>query len=235
MGITEGRLTFLDHCEELRKRLIKSLIAIAVCSLIFYYYIDTILAIIIKPIGSLIFTSPQQAFLAKMNLTLLGGFLLSLPIVLYQIWRFVSLGLTSKEKRQVFFFGPFSLICFLVGVAFAYFVMIPFTLKFLLSFSSDRMVPMITVNEYIIFVGTLILVCGVTFELPLLILFLTKIGIATPEFLRQKRKHAIILILIISAIITPPDALSQILVSIPLIVLYEIGIFVSQLTLRSER
>jgi len=191
---------------------------------------DMLLNIVMRPIGRVVFTSPEEAFVAQLNLALLTGFILSLPFTLCQIWQFISLGLTLEEKKYIRLFGPCSLICFLAGVLFAYFVMIPVSLKFLLNFSSDFFVPMITVDRYISFVGTWIFASGVVFELPLALGFLAKIGIATPEFLRQKRPYAIVGILIVSAIITPPDVVSQLLMSVPLILLYEIGIFVTRLT-----
>ncbi len=232
---TAGKdLSFFGHLDELRSRLIKAVVAVVICSCIFYVFIDAILAAIIKPVGQLVFTSPTDAFFSRMILTLFGGFFLSLPFILYHIWAFVSIGLTQKERKHVMFFGPFSFLLFVAGGVFAYFIVIPISLRFLLSFSSRLLVPMIAIDKYITFVGMLILAGGIIFELPLVLVFLTKIGIATPEFLRQKRKHAIVLILIVSAILTPPDVITQILLSVPLIVLYEIGIFFSRLTLKNK-
>ena len=230
---TKG-LSFFDHLNELRIRVIKSFLSFLICSLIFYNFINFFLFLLVKPVGHLIFTSPSEAFTARMNLTFLGGFFLSLPLILYQIWMFVALGLTPEEKKYIKIFGPLSLILFLLGSLFAYFVMIPFSLRFLLSFSSALFVPMITVDEYISFVGSFIFSFGIVFELPLILFFLAKIGIASPEFLRQKRKHAVVLILIVSAVLTPPDVLSQILMALPLIVLYEAGIVVTQLTYKTR-
>ena len=120
----------------------------------------------------------------------------------------------------------------MLGAVFAYFVTIPISIRFLLSFSTDLIVPMITVKSYISFVGTMLLAFGVIFELPLVLMFLTKIGIATPAFLMQKRKHAIIIILVVSAFITPPDFITQLIMAVPLVILYEVGIVASKLTYR---
>lgn len=220
-----AELTFLEHLEELRSRLIKTVGAVAVGACVSYFFIERFLAFITQPVGPLIFTSPADAFIARMTLTLFGGFFLALPVIVYQIWQFVSAGLVEREKGHVRIFGPLSLILFLGGAAFGYFVMVPMSLYFLLSFKTAQMVPMITVDRYISFVGTLVLAGGVIFELPLVITFLAKIGIATPEFLRQKRRYAIVLILIVSAVITPPDVISQLLMAAPLLILYELGIF----------
>ena len=216
--------SFFGHFDELRARLIKCLLAFFVATCVAYIFVDPVLAFIVKPVGYLIFTAPSDAFIARMSLTFLGGFLLSAPIIIYQIWQFVASGLKDNERKYIVFFAPLSLIFFVMGALFAYVIMIPFALRFLLSFSTDFMLPMITVKNYISFVGTWVVAFGVVFELPLVLMFLAKIGVATPEFLRQYRRHAIVLILIISAILTPPDVVSQILMAVPLMILYEIGI-----------
>ena len=225
-------LSFFEHLDELRVRLIKSLGAVIIAACFFYAFIDRTLAWVIKPVGKLVFTSPADAFMARLTLTIFGGFLLALPVVLYQIWRFVAAGLQEKEARTILIFGPASLGLFFLGGLFAYFVAVPMSMNFLLSFSSELMVPMITVKSYISFVGSFILSFGVVFELPLILMFLTKIGIATPAFLVQKRRHAIVIILIVSAILTPPDCVSQLIMAVPLMVLYEVGVLVSKLTYR---
>lgn len=227
-------LSFWEHLEELRGRLVKSILAIVIGAFIFYLFVDRILAILILPVGKVIFTSPVDAFLARLYLTLWGGFLLALPVVLYQIWQFAALALTPKEHRYILFWAPLSFLLFIFGALFAYFVMIPISLKFLLGFAGDSIVPMIEIKNYISFVGTMVLAFGVVFELPLVLLFLTKIGIATPAFLIQKRRHAIVIILIISAILTPPDVFTQIIMAAPLLVLYEIGICVCRWTCRAS-
>jgi len=129
-------------------------------------------------------------------------------------------------------FGPCSLFLFFLGGIFAYFVIIPISIHFLLSFSTPSIVPMITIKSYVSFVVTMLLAFGVVFELPLVLMFLTKIGVATPAFLVQKRKYAVVIILIVSAFITPPDCVTQILMALPLIVLYEAGIIISKITYR---
>ncbi|MCB9771448.1 MAG: twin-arginine translocase subunit TatC [Candidatus Omnitrophica bacterium] len=218
-------LSFFSHLHELRDRLIKSLAAFVVCTVVVWNFLDPVIRFVVRPVGRIVFTSPVEAFNGRMTLAMTGGFLFALPVILYHFWKFISLGLTVKEQRYVRIFGPLSLAFFFLGVVFGYFVMLPISITFLLSFSSAWMVPMITVDKYISFVGTIVIASGVTFELPLILAFLARIGIATPEFLRQKRRYAIIMILITAAILTPPDVISQIILSIPLLVLYETGIF----------
>ena len=220
--------TFFDHLNEFRSCIFKCLLAFAVCACIAYSFIDELLSFIVTPIGQLVFTSPTDAFLARLTLTFVCGFIISLPITLFQIWKFVALGLKDKEKKYILYFGPFSLILFFLGASFAYFIAIPIAMNFLLGFSSEILVPMITVKNYISFVGTLILSFGIVFELPLVLLFLTKIGIASPAFLIQKRNYAYVLIFILSAIITPPDVVTMFIMSLPLILLYEFGIVMSK-------
>lgn len=232
LGAASQPLSFFDHLDELRSRCLKVLALYAACVIVIFQQIEGLLPLLMKPVGHVVFTSPEEAFVAQLNLALLAGFILASPYILYHVWQFVSLGLTKKEKSTIVVYGPLSFVCFATGVAFAYVVMIPMSLQFLLNFSSPFFIPMITVDKYVSFVGTWILACGIVFELPLVLAFLAKIGIATPEFLRQHRRYAILGILIISAVITPPDVMSQILMAAPLIVLYEIGIIVTRFTYR---
>ncbi len=224
------KLPFLDHLEELRVRLIISLIAVVVASCFFYPFSNEFLAFLMKPMERLYFTSPGEALVATFSITLLGGFCLASPFLFYQVWQFVALGLKPNERRHLLFYAPWSLVLFLAGVLFAYVYVLPLMLKFFLSFASETIVPLITVSQYISFVGTLCLSFGIIFELPLAIHFLTKIGIATPTFLIQKRRHAIVAIFIVSAVLTPPDYVSQILMAIPMMALYELGILFSKWT-----
>lgn len=216
--------SFLVHLDELRRRLIKILVVFIVATLVCYNFVGQVLPWLIAPAGHLIYTSPTEAFSAYMTLAAVMGFLVSLPWTLFQLWAFVGVALRPHEKKFITFFAPLSLVFFLLGVIFSFYVAIPLTYRFLMSFSSSYMQPMITVSSYMGFLSNMLIAFGVTFELPLILAFLAKIGIATPEFLRQKRRHAIMIILIVATIITPPDVVSQVLLAIPLIVLYEVGI-----------
>lgn len=221
---------FLDHIDEFRARVLKSLLAVVLGAVVFYPFVDKVLYFIIKPAGKLVFTSPADAFVARMLFTCFGGFVLSSPVVLYQVWNFIALGLKEEEKKYILLYGPLSLFFFITGVAFSYFIAVPMSLYFLLGFSNEWLVPMITVNNYVSFFMTMVIAFGIIFELPVVLIFLTAIGIATPEFLIQKRRHAIVLILVISAIVTPPDVITLLIMSCPLVILYEIGVLVSKMT-----
>ena len=227
--------SFFAHYEELRSRLIKSIVSVLFAACFFYAIVDQVLALVIKPVEKLVFTAPGEAFIARITLALFGGLFLSLPIILYQAWRFIAAGLKKHEIKYVRIFALYSFFLFVIGGSFAYFIAIPISIRFLLSFSSDFIVPMITIKNYISFIGTMLLAFGIIFELPLVLMFLTKIGVATPAFLAQKRKYAVIIILIVSALITPPDFITQLIMAVPLIILYETGIIASRLAYSEHR
>lgn len=231
---TLKNLPLWDHVDELRSRLVKCVAALFIATVLSYGFIEHLLVFILKPVGSLVFTAPADAFVARIMLSFCFGFLFSFPIILYQVWQFVAVGLHEKEQKIVRIYIPISIGLFLIGASFSYFIVIPISLNFLLGFASPSMIPMITIKSYISFITTMILAFGAIFEMPLILLFLTKIGIATPEFLIQKRKHAIVLVFILSALITPPDVFTQVLMAIPLVVLYEIGIIASRMSYKGK-
>lgn len=232
MNTPQKDLSFLGHLEELRSRILKSLLAVTLTSVFSYAYADPLLKFLIKPVGHLVFTSPAEAFLVTINVTVWGGVTLSFPFILYQFWAFISEALTISERKYVRMFGPLSFILFMGGIIFGYFAIVPISLHFLMNFSSPWLVPMIRASEYLSFVGSLVLASGIIFELPLILIFLVKIGVASPEFLRQKRRYAIVVIFILSAILTPPDCASQFLIAVPLLVLYELGILLARIIYR---
>lgn len=226
--------SLLEHLDELRERLFKMIVSLVVGTCVAYIFIDEILFFLIKPVGELVFTAPADAFIARIMLSIFIGFFIAFPVILHQIWAFVGEGLEAQERKYITIFGPLSLLLFVLGSCFAYFLTVPLAVKFLLAFSTENIRPMITIKSYIGFVGTFILAFGTVFELPLVLMFLTKIGIATPEFLRQKRKYAIVIIMVLSALITPPDCITQLMLAIPLIILYEIGLFCVQFVNREK-
>lgn len=225
----EKRLTLSEHLEELRGRIIKSVIFLIIASSIFYNFVNIVLPHLIKPVGKLVFIAPQEAFISNIKIAFFGGLFLSSPFVLYEIWQFISEGLKSNERKYVAIFAPFSFILFVLGAGFGYFLIVPIGIKFLLGFATDILTPMITISRYISFVGMLTFAFGLIFQLPLACSFLTKIGIVTPLFLSSKRRHAIVLMFIAAATLTPPDVITQCLMALPLLVLYEIGIVFSKL------
>lgn len=224
----EKKLTFIEHLEELRKRLIICLAFVIISSIIVYLNATKLMFFLTKPVGKLVFISPVEVFVAHLKLSLCGGIFFSLPVILYQIWKFISAGLKKREKKFVSIYVIFSFFLFILSAIFAYFVVIPVSLNFLLSFASQNIYSMISVGKYISFVGTFLLVFGIVFQTPLIILLLTKLHLVTPHFLAEKRKHIIILIFTLSSLLTPPDVFTQFMVSLPMIVLYEISIWLSK-------
>lgn len=225
----EEKLTLIEHLEELRIQIIKIVIFIFAVSCLAYYFVDKIIPHLTRPVGRLAFIAPYEAFIAKIKVSIFGGIFLAVPFVVYQVWKFIDSGLKPEEKKYTIIFGSLSLVFFYIGAAFGYFIAVPIAVRFLLSFATELIRPVISIDNYISFAGLLILSFGLVFELPLIILFLTKIGLVTPEFLSRKRRHAVVLIFIIAAVLTPPDIFSQFLMALPLMVLFEIGIIFSKL------
>lgn len=221
-------LDLTQHLKELRTRIIKSIFFIIFFSLVTYNYKSYILPFLTKPVGKLIFIAPQEAFITQIKVALFGGLFLASPFVLYQIWKFISVALKPKEKKYALIFGIISFVFFILGSIFGFFVIVPIGIKFLLGFATDLVTPEITIGRYISFIGGLTFIFGIIFELPLILMFLTKVGIVTPEFLSKKRRESIVLVIIAAAIFTPPDIITQILMALPLILLYELGIFFSK-------
>ncbi|MEG8947267.1 twin-arginine translocase subunit TatC [Rosettibacter firmus] len=231
----EVEMTFLEHLEELRWRIIYSLIGILIGTIIAWIFIDFI-------INEILLLPAKQANLKLQNLKPFGqlflyfevaiiiGLILSFPNVVYQIWKFIAPALKEKEKKYITSIVLFTTFCFLCGVIFAYFVMLPLTLKFAAQFGSPAIENNIAVDEYFSIILSVIIGAGLVFELPMLSFFLSRIGILTPKFMRKYRRHAIVIILILAAILTPgTDPVSQVVLAVPLVFLYEISILVSKI------
>jgi len=203
---------------------------VAVCSVGVYPYINVVLKHLTHPVGQLVFISPFEAFWSRIKLTFFLGIFISLPFVLYQIWKFIQKGLLAREKRFVLPLTFLSFVLFSLGGCFGYFVIIPVGMKFLLAYGTQTLVPMISISRYLSFLFGIVFSFGLIFELPLIIGFLTKIGILQSQTLRTKRRFAIVGIFIAAAALTPgPDVFSQLLMAGPLLVLYEMSIIVARL------
>ena len=229
----EEELPVTEHIEELRQRLFKSFIAIGIGFLIAWPFKKKILLFLERPLpenlqGKLIFLSPPEAFFTALKISFFAGILIALPFVLYQVWKFIEPGLYEHEKRFILPFMFFSLLFFFLGASFAYFVILPFGLRFLLGFMGNLLIPQITVGNYVSFVIQMILAFGFVFLLPVIVWLLSKLGIINYRLLEKNRKYAILVIFIVAALLTPPDAFSQIMMAIPLLVLYELSIWVSK-------
>ncbi|MDD5722629.1 MAG: twin-arginine translocase subunit TatC [Syntrophales bacterium] len=230
---TDEKMPFTLHLEELKTRLTRVLIAIAVGFVVCYLFKEKLFWALTRPLaavlpdnGSMIFTSLPEAFFTYLKVSFLASIFLVSPYILYQIWKFVSPGLFSSEKKQVAPFVIFSTIFFLGGSLFAYYIVFPFGFKFFVGFGNDFIRPMLSLREYLSFSMKLLIAFGVIFELPIFMLFLARIGVVNSEFLKKERKYAILLIFIVAAILTPPDAVTQVLMALPLMLLYEISVWV---------
>ena len=228
----DDKIPFTAHLEELRKRLIICCVAIGIGVVIAYGFKEKLFEILTLPLvremrpgDKLIFTGLTEAFFTYMKVSFLAGIMLASPVIIYQFWAFVGPGLYQKERR---YFVPIVLLSaffFFGGSLFCFFVVFPFAFKFFLSFATDVIQPLPSMNEYLSFASVTMLAFGLVFELPLVIVFLARIGIVTVDFLRKNRKYAILLIFVVAAILTPgPDVVSQVLMAIPLMFLYEISI-----------
>ena len=232
--------TLTDHLAELRDRLIKSAYAVTATSILCWNFSEQLLELIERPIkdfipgGKLVYLNPTDAFMAHVKIAVTAGVVLACPIWLYQVWRFVAPGLYSRERRYTAVFISSGTGLFAVGVCFAYFLVLPTGLKFLLQFGSASSAPMITLPEYLSFFNTMILVFGAAFELPLVLTILGVIGLIDQKFLRDKRRYAIVILSILSAIITPPDVMSMLMLLVPMMGLYEISILLVGLVGRKK-
>jgi len=216
--------TFWEHLEELRIRLFRSFAAVLVFSFIFYIFSPRIVDFLIKPIGKAVFTSPAEALLVHVAVAFWAGVFVSVPLIAFELWRFVESGLVLREKSHAVEFGVLAFLLFLAGVIFGYFAFLPVMLKVFLSFTRPQLVPMISLKSYIDFVISTALGCGFVFETPLLALFLAKLGVIDAQFLIRYRRAAILIIFIVAAILTPPDVLSQFFMAVPLLIFYELSI-----------
>lgn len=225
-------LSLVEHLSELRKRIIVCLIAIGIGSVCSLPFALTFLKILKLPsqgiIEKLVFFSPQEGFIIYMHIAIVCGFSISMPVILYELWQFVSPAVEKKYKKYTVNFIISCLIVFIIGCLFAYFILIPPALKFLLSFARDELEPVISASKYISFVSSLILGCGLVFQMPTLSLLFTKLGVINYRILRKKYKYAIVVIFIVAAIITPTvDVFNMLILAIPILFLYEISIWLS--------
>ena len=235
-----SQMSFLEHLEELRWRLIKSIIAILFGGSFCFLFIDDILQSLIAPIRNL--SNPpdlqvlkvQGMFMIKWGVALLGGIVVAIPVLTYQIAKFIGPGLYKDEKKVMVPLVFFSYMAFLAGIVFAYYVLIPYSLEFFTSMGMMEVKNNFSINYYFSFISMLLLGSGVIFELPIVVFILSAIGFLTPAFMRHYRRHAIVVILVLSAFITPPDPISLVFISIPLAFLYEISIGVSWMVNRSK-
>ena len=258
-------MSFIDHLEELRWNIIRSLIAILITACVCFFYKDFIFDVIIFGPKKLSF--PTYRFLcsaanfvnietnfcaeefpfiiqnrtmagqfsAHIWTSIIGGFIISFPYVIYEVWKFISPGMHKNERKKSRGFIFISSLLFFTGVLFGYYVVTPFSINFLGSYQvSKEVLNEIDLSDFIGLVRSSSLACGIVFELPIIMYFLTKVGLVTPEILIKYRKYALIIVLILAAIITPPDVASQIIVAFPILILYQISISISRYVIKKD-
>ncbi len=227
----ERKMSFFDHLAELRIRIIWSVVATGLGFAATVYFSDRIIKFMARPLNvKLAFLTPTEAFWVSMKVAMIAGLFLALPVVLYQVWAFVSPGLLPHERRYALPFVLIGTLFFGIGVAFALWVVIPFAIQFLVSFGEKQdLTPVISVGSYVDFVLKFAVAFGVVFELPLAITLASRMGIVTPQFLAKQRKYAILINFILAAILTPtPDVFNQCLMAVPMCLLYELGILAAR-------
>ena len=232
-------LTLLEHLDELRSRLILCLVTVIVASVASFFFADRILGWLKQPadglLPRLVFFGPAEGLAAYMKLAVASGLVLSLPVILSQVWAFVRPALTWRERYYGLAFVWWGTVLFLAGAALAYVVCLPLFLRFLLGVGSAQIEPVISVQRYLSFTLGVIVFCGVLFEMPLVVFVLARLGILPPALLRRRRGIAMLGLIIVAAVVTPTtDAVSLMLTTIPLALLYEISIVVSSWASRSS-
>jgi sec-independent protein translocase protein TatC len=229
-------MSFLDHLEELRFRIIKCLVSILIFSIAAYIFSDQIYSILQIPLYKAVpdiklhYFKVTEGFTIRVKMSLLAGVILSVPVILYQIWRFVVPGLYEREKKMVVPVVAAGSIFFLLGAIFCFFVVLPRAIVFLSSVAFKGLEPTWMIQEYFSFVMQLILAFGATFELPILCFFLGRLGIIDSKLLARGRRYALVGIATLAAIVTPPDIFSQVVLALPVYLLYELSILIVKLT-----
>lgn len=247
-------LSLVEHLEELRVRLIRCLVAITLGFGISYPFKEKLFDILIAPLvdaalatpravellktlnakSNIVYTGLAEPFFVYLKVALLCGFLLALPFIIFEFWRFVSPGLYKKEKKFLIPIIFLSIVFFVLGALFAYFIACPWGFRFLLSFAQD-LTPFLSMKEYFAFASRILLAFGLSFELPLVLTGLARIGVVTPAFLAKNRKYAVLIAFIVAAILTPPDVASQIMLGVPLVFMYELGIIGARMAVSGKK
>jgi len=235
-----GEDTFLSHLVELRDRLLRMILSVLAVFLALAYWAPDIYTLLARPLlaslpqgGQMIATDVVGVFLVPVKVTLLVAFVVVLPYVLYQAWAFVAPGLYTHEKRLVLPLVVTSWLLFLVGMAFAYFVVFPAVFKFMAAIAPTGVAWMTDIEKYFSFVLTTFIAFGVTFETPVAVVLLAKMGIVSIEKLKEARPYVVVGAFVVGAIFTPPDVISQLLLAVPLCILYEVGLQVAAVVTRA--
>ena len=220
-------ISLVGHLTELRRRIIIMVVAIVIASCVCYYFVDDLMALLVAPAGKLYYMRPTEAFFTYMKVALVAGVVVASPVVFYQIWSFVAPALSDRERKLTNWILPAAVALFAGGISFCYAFVLPAAIKFFIGFSTEELQPLFSFGQYVDFVISFIIPFGVIFETPLIITILGYFNLITSKFLKAKRKIFILLAFIIGAVVSPtPDVFSQSMIALPMILLYESGIFI---------
>ncbi len=228
-----GKSPFTEHLGELRDRLVRSFIAVGAGFAVAYFFKEKLFEILIAPLviamgengnAQMIFTGLPEAFFTYLKVSLLAGLIAATPVIFYEFWMFISPGLYRTEKKYIVPIVFLSVFFFILGSSFGYFIVFPYGFKFFLGFATQTIHAMPSMKEYLSFASKMLLAFGFVFELPLVLTFMARMGLVSVEFLKKNRKYALLLFFVGAALITPPDVVTQVMMALPLMVLYEISI-----------
>ena len=229
----EGNMSLIAHLTELRSRLIKCLMATALGSCLSYVYIDQIMHYLTLPAGKLYYMQPSEAFFTYLKVACVVGFLIALPVIFWQVWRFFLPALTKRERMIIGVVVPISVILFFCGLAFSFFLVLPAVVHFFMGFGNSELEALFSVNKYFDFVIMFVMPFGFIFELPLVITVLGSMGLVKSSFLGKHQRMVIFLSFVVAAVITPtPDVFTQSMIALPIVALYEVGYLIVKYILR---
>ena len=237
----EEKKPFVSHLKELRDRLVVSILGFGLAFVVTYIFKERIFAFLMRPFievmpsgSSFIFTSVTEAFMTYLKIAGVAALFLGAPVILYEIWMFISPGLYEKEKKYIFPFITFGTIFFIIGGLFCYFVVMPFVYRFFVTYAGPNIIPMPSLKEYMNLTLKLLVIFGFIFQMPLVAYYLSKAGIIKYRTLAKKRRYAILAIVVLSAVITPPEVTSQLLMMLPMYGLFEISILIARVFGKKE-
>jgi len=240
--VEDFRMPLLEHLRELRKRLLTTALAVLIGIGFTFWQVEAIWDFLLEPMeealgdkGTMAITEPLEGFMTYLKVAGFSGFALVSPVVFYQFWKFVAPGLYPKEQKRLMPLVIASTLLFLIGAAFAYFVIFDLAFKFFLEFTNEDVVPVLSINSYLNIVLRLLLAFGISFQLPIVVYFLARIGLVDHRDMIHFFKYAVVAIFVLASFLTPPDVISQILMAIPLIILYGLGIIVARIFSTKER
>ena len=225
----DKEMTLGSHLVELRQRIIISCLAVLVCSLVSFAFSDQILAYFTQHVEDLVFLSPPEAFITAIKISVFVGLMAALPVVISQFWLFILPALKRNERITFYIVIPASISLFYVGFAFGFYLVLPLAVRFLVEFARPVLTPMFTLRHYVGFMLQLLIPFGLVFQLPLMTCLLVRLRIITADSLRRSRKYALVMIFIVAAILTPPDVVTQLMLALPILLLFEFSVVLAWL------